>query len=107
VRRLGCLREVRPFPLRDWVDRRAHADLVERATASGVSDRRGSDLRRAAGPGRGAVAGGADLRVGDALRTGARRGRGAAQPAAPTYRGEPVARDPVRTDGRAGRLRAG
>ena len=56
LRRLGRLRGVRPLPLRDRVDRRAHADLVERPPASRVSDRRGAHLRRAAGPRRGPVA---------------------------------------------------
>ena len=37
LRRLERLRAVRPLPLRHGLDRRAHADLVERATASRVS----------------------------------------------------------------------
>ena len=49
------LRGLRPVPLRDRVDRRAHAALVERAPAPRLPDRRDADLRRAARPRRGAA----------------------------------------------------
>ena len=52
---------VRPLPLRHRLDRRAHADLVERAPAPRVPDGRDPHLRRAARPRRGAVARGAHL----------------------------------------------
>ena len=39
LRRLGRLRELRPPPLRDGLDRRAHPDLVERPPAPGASPR--------------------------------------------------------------------
>ncbi len=44
LRRLARLRGVRPLPLRHPLDRRAHADLVERAPAPRVSDRRDPHL---------------------------------------------------------------
>ena len=47
---------LRPLPLRDGLDRRAHAALVERPPAPRVPDRRDPHLRRPAGPRRGAVA---------------------------------------------------
>ena len=50
------VRAVRPLPLRHGLDRRAHADLVERAPAPRVPDGRDPHLRRAARPRRGAVA---------------------------------------------------
>ncbi len=50
---------LRPLPLRDRLDRRAHADLVERAAAPHVPDRRDPDLRRAARHRGGALARGA------------------------------------------------
>ena len=56
VRRLERLRALRPLPLRHGLDRRAHADLVERAHASRVPDGRDPHLRRGAGSRRGAVA---------------------------------------------------
>ena len=45
---MGRVRGVRALPHRDAIDPRAHRDLVERPPASGVPDRRGADLRRAA-----------------------------------------------------------
>ena len=59
LRRLGGVRGVRPLPLRDALDRRAHAALVERPAAPRVPDGRDPDLRRAARPRRGAGARGA------------------------------------------------
>ncbi len=59
-------------------------------------DRRDPHLRRAAGPGRGAVAGGAHLHACCAPGTRARRGRADRAPAEPADRGEPLARDPPR-----------
>ena len=56
---VGRATSVRPLPLRDGFDRRAHAALVERPTASRVPDRRDPDLRRAARPRRGPVPRGA------------------------------------------------
>ena len=102
-RGLGGLRLV-PLPHR--LDHRAHADLVERAPAPRLPDRRDPDLRRPARPRRGAVPRRALLRAGRALRARVRRGRAAARPAAPPARGEPVARDPLRPLRRAARLRA-
>ena len=46
---------VRPLPLPDGLDHRAHADLVERAAAPRLPDRRDPHLRRAARPRRGAA----------------------------------------------------
>ena len=46
--RLGRVRAIRPLPLRDAVDRRAHPAVVEHPAALRVSDRRDPDLRRAA-----------------------------------------------------------
>ena len=46
LRRLGRLGVVRAAPLRDRLDRRAHADLVERPAAPRVPDGRDPDLRR-------------------------------------------------------------
>ena len=54
---------VRAPPLRDRVDRRAHADLVERPAAPRVPDGRDPHLRRAARPRRVARARGARLRA--------------------------------------------
>ena len=59
VRRLGRVRGLRAPALRDRLDRRAHAALVERPPAPRLPDRRDPDLRRAARPRRGASAGGA------------------------------------------------
>ena len=50
---------LRPLPLRDRLDHRAHADLVERAAAPHVPDGRDPDLRRAARRRRVALARGA------------------------------------------------
>ena len=59
---LGRVRRVRALPDRDAVDPRAHRDLVERAPAPGVPDRRDADLRRPARVRPGGGAGGADGR---------------------------------------------
>ena len=59
---LGGIRRVRAPALRDRLDRRAHADLVERAPAPRLSDRRDPHLRRAARPRRVARARGLRLR---------------------------------------------
>ena len=69
------LRGVRPLPLRDGLDRRAHAALVERAAASRVPDGRDPHLRRAARPRRGAVARRADGRRSRRAARAPRRGR--------------------------------
>ena len=61
LRRLGRVGALRPLPLRDRLDHRAHAGLVERPAAPRLPDRRDPHLRRAAGRRRGAVARGADL----------------------------------------------
>ena len=107
ARRLGRMGDVRALPLRDRLDHRAHADLVERAPAPRLPDGGDPDLRRAARPRRVALARGAQLRAGRADRARARRGRAAARAAAPAARGEHVAGDPVRPLGRADRLRRG
>ncbi len=78
VRGLGRVGALRPLPLRDRLDHRAHAGLVERAPASRVPDGRVPHLRRAAGCRRGTRAVGVDLLARRAVRAGARRGRAAA-----------------------------
>src|SRR5438105_4425626 len=75
VRRLGRLRAIRPLPLRHGLNRRAHADVVERAAASCVSDRGDAYLRCAARPRRGTVARRADLLADGSTRARARRAR--------------------------------
>ena len=103
---LAGLRGLRLVPLPHRLDHRAHADLVERAAAPRLPDRRDPHLRRPARPRRGAVARRALLRARRALCARARRGRDAAEPAAPPARGEHVAGDPLRPLRRAARLRA-
>ena len=76
VGRVGALH---PLPLRDRLDHRAHAGLVERPAAPRLPDRRVPHLRRAARHRRGAVARGADLLAHGAARARARRGRAAAR----------------------------
>ena len=56
LRGLGDVRGVRPAALRDRLDRRAHAALVERPPAPRLPDRRDPDLRRPARAGRGPCA---------------------------------------------------
>jgi hypothetical protein len=105
LRRMGRLRGVRAVPLRDGLDRGTHTAVVERASAPRVSDGRGPDLRRPAGPRRRTVARGADLRARRAVRTRAGRRRAVAVAAAPPDRGELVAGDPLRPLGHPDRLR--
>src|SRR5215471_19032713 len=61
IRGLGRLRTLRPLPLRHRLDRRAHADLVERPPAPCLSDRGDPNLRCRSGRRRRAVARRADL----------------------------------------------
>ena len=99
--RLAGVRGLRPLPLRDGLDHRAHAALVERPAAPRVPDGRDPHRRRAARPGRGSGAGGVRDLARRADRACPRRGRAARRPAAPADRGEHVARDPVGSLGRA------
>ena len=85
--------------LRDRLDLRAHADLVERQDSSRLSDRGDPDLRRTARPRGGALAGRALLHADGEDRAGARRGRAAARPSAPADRGELLAGDSLRARG--------
>ena len=105
--RLARVRALRPLPLRDRLDHRAHAALVERPAAPRLPDRRDPDLRRAARSRRGAGARGARVRARGAARARDRRGRAAGRPAAPADRGEPVACDPLRALRRVHRPRRG
>ena len=91
------LRVLRAAPLRDRLDRRAHADLVERQAAPRVPDGRDPHLRRASPtwPSRARSRGSAMRSPPGSLRA-ARRGRAAARPAAADDRGEHVAGDPLR-----------
>ena len=97
---LGGVRRLRAPALRDRLDRRAHADLVERAPAPRLSDGRDPHLRRAARPRRVARARGLQLRPHRPDRASGGRRRAAPGPDPAADRGEHVARDPLRALGR-------
>ena len=83
--------------LRDGLDRRAHADLVERPAAPRLPDGRDPHLRRAARPGRVAGAGAATAtRSPRGSRARVDEGEPLPDPPPADDRGEHVAGDPVR-----------
>ena len=90
------LRGLRRLPDSDQLDRRADADLVERAAAPLVRHGRAAHLRRPDERGRLDRAGGSDHRL--RRPGGVRRGRTGAvrRPAGAVHRGELLARDPLR-----------
>ena len=96
---LARLLRLRRVSLSHQLDHRAHADLVERAAPSRLSDDRAAHLRCAARPRRGPGRRGALSRARRPVRAGVRRRRAASEPPEPVARGEPLACDPLRPVG--------